>query len=162
MSKLLRSITDDIESIVAKTCTIPRQFMCTTLVNGSLSIFRDMSCLGYDGQSMTHTGDVIVHRPLSVDQHTGLLHPSSVNLTFEEDCLDYTTITGPSWIAPVPTIPFMLQVFYGLEFASESIAEEYCYHADDFTLFDLVYNKVLVPVSLDKYSLYSEYFVPLF
>ena len=180
-SELLRSITDDIERTVAKTGTIPRQFMCTTLMNGSPMICRDMSCLGYDGQSMTHRGDIIVHRPLRIDRRTGLLHPKNVSLTFEEDCLDYTTITASSWIAPIPTIPFVLQIFYGLEFSSELIAEEYCFHANDFTLYsseliaeeycfhandftlyDLVYNKVLTPVSQDKYSLYPEYFVPLF
>ena len=161
-SELLRSITDDIERTVAKTGTIPRQFMCTTLMNGSPMICRDMSCLGYDGQSMTHKGDIIVHRPLRIDRRTGLLHPKNVSLTFEEDCLDYTTITASSWIAPIPTIPFVLQIFYGLEFSSELIAEEYCFHANDFTLYDLVYNKVLTSVSQDKYSLYPEYFVPLF
>lgn len=162
MSKLLQSLTSDIENTVMKTCTIPKQFMCTTLVNGSLLICRDMSCLGYDGQSLAHTGDIIVHRPLRVDRRTGLLHPGNVSLTFEDDSLDCTTITGPSWMAPIPTIPFILQVFYGLEFSSELITEEYCYHADDFTLYDLVYDKVLTPVSQDKYSLYPEYFVPLF
>lgn len=162
MSTLLQSITNDIENVVMKTRTIPKQFMCTTLMNGSMTIYRDMSCLGYDGQSMTHRGDIIVHRPLKIDRRTGLLHSSNVSLTFEEDCLDYTTITGSSWVSPIPTIPFMLQVFYGLEFASELITEEYCYHANDFTLYDLVYNKVLVPVAQDKYSLYPEYFVPLF
>lgn len=161
-SELLRSITDDIERTVAKTGTIPRQFMCTTLVNGSLMVCRDMSCLGYDGQSMTHRGDIIVHRPLRIDRRTGLLHPGNVSLTFEDDCLDCTTITGPTWMAPIPTIPFILQVFYGLEFSTEISMEEYCYHANEYTLYDLVSNKVLTPVSQDEYVLYSDYFVPLF
>lgn len=162
MSKLLQSLTSDIENIVMRTCTIPKQFMCTTLVNGSLSICRDLTCLGYNGQSMTHRGDIIVHRPLRIDRRTGLLHPGNVSLTFEDDHLDCTTITGPTWMAPIPTIPFILQVFYGLEFSSEISMEEYCYHADDFTLYDLVSNKVLTPVSQDEYVLYSDYFVPFF
>ncbi len=161
-SKLLRSLTEDIERMVAGTGFVPKGFMCTTLINGSLTVYRDMSCLGYDGQSLTHRGDIIVHRPLRIDPRTKLLHPRNVSLTFEEDGLDYTTITATNWMAPIPTIPFLLQVFFGVEFSSELTTEEYCFHANDFTVYDLVYNKVLVPVPKDKYFLYPEYFVPLF
>lgn len=157
MTMLLESITDEIESVILSGDR-PRQTICTRLVTGSLSICRDISCIGVDGYSITHTGEVFKHKPLMIDRRTGLICPRSVNLSLVEDGMDMVTIqSGYDRSASTPTVPLLLEVFFGVEFVTVDTMLEYCRDSDDVTLTDLLNDGVLVSIPFDERCKYQDY-----
>lgn len=159
MTMLLDSISCDIESDMLSTSRLPRQFTYTRLVNGSASICRDLSYIGYDGQSMTHTGDIIRHRPLIVDRHTGLIHANNVQHSIEESGLDFVTVNTFNRQFQLFTVELLLEVFYGLTFVNVDTMNEYLLDSNDVTLYDLIVDDVLKCVPMTDHCRYAEYFI---
>lgn len=159
MTMLLDSISCDIESDMLSTSRLPRQFTYTRLVNGSASICRDLSYIGYDGQSMTHTGDIIRHRPLIVDRHTGLIHANNVQHSIEESGLDFVTVNTFNRQFQLFTVELLLEVFYGLTFVSIETMNEYLLDSNDVTSYDLIVDDVLKCVPMTDHCRYAEYFI---
>lgn len=158
MTILLDSIRCDVESDVKSFNRLPRQFTYTRLVNGTLSICRDMSCLGYDGLSLTHTGDIIRHRPLIIDRFTGLIHTNNVQHSIEENGLDLITVNTFNSQEQLFTVQLLLQVFYGLEFVDDDTMTEYFVDSNDVTIFDLVADDVVRHIPMEHHCRYAEYF----
>lgn len=159
MSILLQSMSDYIEQTALNNNKLPAGFMVTSLVNGRTSICRDMSVLGYDGLSITHTGDIVRHRPMLLDRNTGLFDKNSVMLPFEEEGLDLVMIPSTNGgIISIPVIPFLLEIFYGLKFVSEIAEEDYCYHANNWGFNDLINSREVMYTEMEKFILYPEYF----
>lgn len=159
MTMLLDSISCDIESDMLSTSRLPRQFTYTRLVNGSASICRDLSYIGYDGLSLTHTGDIIRHRPLIVDRHTGLIHANNVQHSIEESGLDFVTVNTFNRQFQLFTVELLLEVFYGLTFVNVDTMNEYLLDSNDVTLYDLIVDDVLKCVPMTDHCRYAEYFI---
>lgn len=158
MTILLNSISCDIESDMLSTGRLPRQFTYTRLVNGSASICRDLSYIGYDGLSLTHTGDIIRHRPLIVDRSTGLIHANNVQHSIEESGLDFVTVNTFNRQFQLFTVELLLEVFYGLTFVSADTKCEYLLDSNDVTSYDLIVDDVLKCVPTINRCRYAEYF----
>ena len=158
MTMLLDSISCDIESDMMNFGRLPRQFTYTRLVNGSASICRDLSYIGYDGLSLTHTGDIIKHRPLIVDRFTGLIHANNVQHSIEESGLDFVTVNTFNRQFQLFTVELLLEVFYGLKFVSVDTMCEYLLDSNDVTLSYLVVDGVLGYIPLEDHRRYDEYF----
>lgn len=159
MTILLDSISCDIESDMLSTSRLPRQFTYTRLVNGSPSICRDLSYIGYDGLSLTHTGDIIRHRPLIIDRSTGLIHANNVQHSIEESGLDFVTINTFNRQFQLFTVELLLEVFYGLTFVSVDTKCEYLLDSNDVTSYDLIVDDVLKCVPMIDHCRYAEYFI---
>lgn len=158
MTMLLDSISCNIESDMMNFGRLPRQFTYTRLVNGSASICRDLSYIGYDGLSLTHTGDIIRHRPLIVDRTTGLIRADNVQHSIDYDGLDLVRIDTVSSQLLWSTVELLLKVFYGLKFVSVDTMCEYFLDCNDVTLSDLVNEDVLRCVLMRDHCRYAEYF----
>lgn len=158
MTMLLDSISCDIESDMLSTSRLPRQFTYTRLVNGSASICRDLSYIGYDGLSLTHTGDIIRHRPLIIDRHTGLIHANNVQHSIEESGLDFVTINTFNRQFQLFTVELLLEVFYGLTFVNVDTKCEYLLDSNDVTSYDLIVDDVLKCVPMTDHCRYAGYF----
>lgn len=158
MTILLESISCDIESDMMSTGRLPRQFTYTRLVNGSASICRDLSHIGYDGLSLTHTGDIIRHRPLIIDRFTGSIHANSVQHSIEESSLDFVTVNTFNRQFQLFTVELLLEVFYGLTFVNSDTKCEYLLDSNDVTLSDLVVDGVLGYIPMEYHRRYDEYF----
>jgi hypothetical protein len=159
MTMLLDSISCDIESDMLSTSRLPRQFTYTRLVNGSASICRDLSHIGYDGLSLTHTGDIIRHRPLIIDRSTGLIHANYVQHSIEENGLDFVIVNTSNRQFQLFTVELLLEVFYGLAFVSNETMNEYLLDSNDVTSYDLIVDDVLRCVPMTDHCRYAEYFI---
>lgn len=158
MTMLLDSISCDIESDMMNFGRLPRQFTYTRLVNGSASICRDLSHIGFDGLSLTHTGDIIRHRPLIIDRHTGLIHADNVQHSIDYDGLDLVRIDTVSSHLLWSTVELLLKVFYGLKFVNVDTKCEYLLDSNDVTLSYLVVDGVLGYIPMEDHRRYDEYF----
>jgi hypothetical protein len=159
MTMLLDSISCDIESDMLSTGRLPRQFTYTRLVNGSASICRDLSYIGYDGLSLTHTGDIIRHRPLIINRSTGLIHANNVQHSIEESGLDFVTVNTFNRQFQLFTVELLLEVFYGLTFVNVDTMNEYLLDSNDVTSYDLIVDDVLKCVPVTDHCRYAEYFI---
>lgn len=158
MTMLLDSISCDIESDMMNFGRLPRQFTYTRLVNGDASICRDLSYIGFDGLSLTHTGDIIRHRPLIVDRFTGLIHANSVQHSIDYSGLDFVKVNTVYSQLLWSTVELLLKVFYGLKFVNIDTMYDYFLDCNDVTLSDLVNEDVLRCVPMRYHCRYAEYF----
>lgn len=161
MTMLLDSISCDIESDMMNFGRLPRQFTYTRLVNGSASICRDLSHIGYDSLSLTHTGDIIRHRPLIVDRFTGLIHANNVQHSIDYPGLDFVKVNTVYSQLLWSTVELLLKVFYGLKFVSVDTMCEYFLDCNSVTLSDLVKDGVLRYIPTKDYCRYAGYFTPI-
>lgn len=157
MTMLLDSISSEIESAILSGDQ-PRQTVYTRIVTGGLSICRDISCIGLDGYSITHRGEVFRHKPLMVDRHSGLICTRSVNFPLVEDGMDMVTIqSGYDRSTSTPTVSLLLEVFFGVEFVTVDTMLEYYRDSDDVTLTDLLNDGVLVSIPFEERCKYHDY-----